>query len=337
VAATLKAQRVLVGTVTYRFPAFATWANATADAGGDADADAAVAKVRIASPHERDVVATPVTFVVTASAEIAKVRLLAETTLLGEVDLATTSRLVRPFTQVGPRVIHAVGIDDTGKAVAEDSIAITVVDELKLNHTFFWVALQGEHDAGTSKTLYTESPCAPLQHAGADVKISDDFFAELCMEGTGRLTDGTTINVTSRDCSCALEPYCPIPNGQTVAYRKCWRILPATMPWGEGSRSNPLVPLVSWATDTTKIASGTILYAPAWDGVVVNGVDGSAQTLDGCFRSDDVGQMINATHIDFFAGTRAVYEQLNAVHPTQSTDWMWAQLNHPKCHPATTP
>jgi 3D (Asp-Asp-Asp) domain-containing protein len=135
------------------------------------------------------------------------------------------------------------------------------------------------------------------------------FADEVCVEGSGRLTEGTVINYAG-DCACGH----PCSSGPTV----CFALLdPATFPWGAGSMDNPLEPLRSWAVDNAVIAHGTILYTPEWDGVSIPSMDGIGGFVhDGCFRADDVGNGINGDHFDFFAGTTSMWNELENIHPS---------------------
>ena len=100
----------------------------------------------------------------------------------------------------------------------------------------------------------------------------------------------------------------------------CYTVLDKRLfPWGQGARSNPLVPLRSWAVDRNVLPLGTVVYLPRWDGVMVPAVDGLGGFVhDGCFRADDTGGAINGNHFDFFAGTGGMWRALERVFPTRT-------------------
>jgi 3D (Asp-Asp-Asp) domain-containing protein len=171
-------------------------------------------------------------------------------------------------------------------------------------NTYYYVSYEGDFTGAKDTNLYDTS-CKVI--ATVPAKYSDT----VCIEGTGKLSDGRVINYADT-CSCGR----PCPTGGTI----CYSVLdPATYPWGMGVQSRPLEPLRSWAVDKTFIAIGTILYAEEWDGANIPAADGIGGFVhDGCFVADDVGGAIKGNHYDFFAGTKSMWQALEAVFPTQS-------------------
>lgn len=96
--------------------------------------------------------------------------------------------------------------------------------------------------------------------------ISPASFSALKMEGTGKLPDGRLVHWQSGS-TCDVRPA-----GSRVY----------------GSRSNPLTPMESIATDPKVIPFGSVVYITAL-GIWVT--------------ADDVGGWIKGAHIDLFTGT----------------------------------
>ena len=182
-------------------------------------------------------------------------------------------------------------------------------------NTYYYLSDESEYSGPDDTTLYDKN-CQPL------VEVPTDYADDVCIEGSGRLEDGTVINYAST-CSCGR----PCPTGGTVCYKK---LDASKYPWGEGSRGNALEPLRSWAVDTSVIAFGKTLYVPKWDGVEIPKVgELGGFTHDGCFRADDVGGGIDGKHYDFFAGTPAMWQKLEGIYPTRTNFEVYA--NSPRC------
>jgi 3D (Asp-Asp-Asp) domain-containing protein len=181
--------------------------------------------------------------------------------------------------------------------------------------TYYFKAVEEDYPGVANTTLYDDM-CRPI----ADVSAA--FSDVICIEGSGRLSDGRVLNYAST-CSCGR----PCPTGGII----CYQDLDATrFPWGLGNRGNALEPLRWWATDRSFIASGTILYSPDWDGVAIPDVDGIGDYVhDGCFRADDVGGAIDGNHVDVFAGTRSMWLALESIHPTRTNITVYE--NPPRC------
>ncbi|MBW2736863.1 MAG: hypothetical protein JRH20_31145, partial [Deltaproteobacteria bacterium] len=145
-------------------------------------------------------------------------------------------------------------------------------------NTYYWVSLENDF-SGSADTVLYDAACQPI------VTVTANFSDSVCIEGSGRLSDGRMINY-EQSCSCGR----PCPTGGIV----CYSVLDIhEFPWGMGATSNALQPLVSLAVDKDVISLGQTLYLPLWDGVKVPAVDGlGGTTHDGCFRADDVGGSI---------------------------------------------
>ena len=197
------------------------------------------------------------------------------------------------------------GADSADTALSKGDLVGT------LWNTYYYVADESQYSGGDDTTLY-DANCDPV------AQVPADFGDALCIEGSGRLEDGTVINFDER-CSCGGP--CSI----------CWALVDSQeFPWGMGSRANALEPLVSWAVDTDVIAHGSVLYVEAFDGVQIPQVGELGGFVhDGCFRADDVGGGIDGNHFDLFAGTEAMWKELEQIHPTR-TDFEVYE-NSPRC------
>ncbi len=291
-----------------------TQADGAPQADGGSPDGAAGPWVALLAPDDGAEVDNPVTFRVAASG-VAQVQILADAWPLSDPwDPATTDTLEYTFNGVGyAREIVLNGLDNAAQVVATDSITITPVEADvgtylgTLWNTYYYLALESDYSGADDTTLYDAS-CNPI----ADVPA--EFSDDVCIEGSGRLTDGRVINYATT-CSCGRP--CPYGSNPII----CYSVLDAQQyPWGAGASSNALEPLRSWAVDTSTIPLGTLIYAEQWDGVTIPAIDGIGGFVhDGCFRADDVGGGIQGDHYDFFAGTANMWQALEGLFPTTST------------------
>ena len=183
-------------------------------------------------------------------------------------------------------------------------------------HTFYWMEFESD---------YTGARDTELLDAGCDAvaTVPKAFADRVCVEGSGRLEDGSLLNLEG-DCSCG---YACEETDATVCF---FREEEPDAAWGYGSADNALEPLRSLAVDESEIPHGTLLYIPEWDGVSVpesQGIGGFVH--DGCFRADDIGYGIDGRHYDFYAGTSELWDALEAVNPTNSTTTVYR--DPPRC------
>jgi len=201
-----------------------------------------------------------------------------------------------------PRVLECLGYDAMDRLVAYDRVDYTPWPPLaedpgqlvgSLWITYYYLSVEMDWEGPREIPIYDKA-CRLMGH------VPYKFATDVCVEGSGRLFEGTVINYAGR-CDCSI----PCPLGGRICY------LEVTNPeasWGLGSRRNPLVPLRSVAVDNHVIPHGATLYMPEWDGVTIPLVDGIGGFVhDGCFRADDVGGAIKGDHFDFFSGTRAMW------------------------------
>ncbi|MBN2723170.1 MAG: hypothetical protein JXR95_03770 [Deltaproteobacteria bacterium] len=267
--------------------------------------------VEILSPSDGSSVENPVIFTIGYN-DVATVQILADDWPLSDPwDPAVNTSLTYTFSGTGyARNIVLQGFDSNGSVVASDSIVITIDDSDpgtffgNMYNTFYYLAMESDYPSGSDATLY-DSSCNPI------VNVSSDFSDDICIEGSGKLSDGRILNYAT-SCSCGRS----CPTGGIV----CYQILDSVnFPWGMGSSQNALIPLHSWAVDSDLIQSGTVLYAEGWDGITIPEIDGvGGYVHDGCFRADDVGGWINGMHYDFFAATHDMWIWLEGVMPTNT-------------------
>lgn len=286
------------------------------DSDGDSEGDASqdvgpVSEVMFISPLDGAVVENPVTFEIEAQG-VSTVQIEADDWPLSEEpwDPGESSTLTYDFSGTGfEREIALIGYGDSGEELDRDTIIIMVEEpEVQgpgtpigtFENTYYYLAEEGAHSGAPEATLYDAS-CEAI------AVVSSSFANAACIEGTARLADGRVINYF-QTCSC----------GGPCHY--CWSVMdPDEFPWGMGSQVNPLEPLRSWAVDTDLIAYGTVLYVEEWDGMVIPEVgELGGEPHDGCFRADDVGGAIQGLHVDFFAGSRDMWQALEGIFPTRT-------------------
>jgi 3D (Asp-Asp-Asp) domain-containing protein len=140
-------------------------------------------------------------------------------------------------------------------------------------------------------TLYDDRGCKKL------ATVSARFAELLDIEGSGRLADGRTVNV-SDSCHCGHSP--------------CYRAMSDSARWGMSALSKPLVPFRTVSVDPNVIPLGTVLYIPELDGMTMPGVaPWGGYVHDGCVVAADVGGHIVGKHIDFFIGRLAYKRELD--------------------------
>lgn len=131
-------------------------------------------------------------------------------------------------------------------------------------------------------TLYTGT-CEPI----ADV--SQEFFAQLALQGTGKLRDGRILNVWGT-CSCPKSP--------------CFKVI--EQQWGTAGSGRPLQPFRTVAVDPKVVKLGTLLHIPLLEGRQMPGRSPWGGFVhDGCVVADDVGGGIKGRQIDLFVGRKA--------------------------------
>jgi 3D (Asp-Asp-Asp) domain-containing protein len=151
-------------------------------------------------------------------------------------------------------------------------------------------------------TKLMSATCAPL------AEVPQSFHDTVCVQGSGRLADGTTVSFARRDCECAA--LCPKSNQKI-----CFDALSKTQfPWGRGSMGKPITPLLTVAVDPSVIELGTALYLPEYDGLPLE--EGGSELHDGCFVAQDRGVRVQGNHIDIFTGLERTTRLWNKLVPS---------------------
>ena len=152
-------------------------------------------------------------------------------------------------------------------------------------------------------------------------RVPRPFFEAVCVQGSGRLTNGTTVSFNRRDCACA--EVCP-RTGQRI----CFDTLDiASYPWGRGATGQAITPLLTVAVDTTVIPINTPIYIPDFDGLPR---DPEYRAMhDGCFIVQDRGVGVKGAHVDVFTGHPAMTRLWNKLVP--SNKGVTVVVDSPRC------
>ncbi len=186
-------------------------------------------------------------------------------------------------------------------------------------NSFYFVSDENDYESPQDVPIY-DSSCQEL------ARVRAEFHDSVCIEGSGRLTDGRIINYASScTTSCPSAGLCGSRD-----YRICYTVLdPARYPWGMGAGGRALVPDQSMAVDRNFIPLGSWVYFQELDGVIP---PGSSTPHNGCMRADDVGGAVDGNQFDFFAATRTRWLEWERLLPTRST--LHASLDDPRCYPS---
>lgn len=151
------------------------------------------------------------------------------------------------------------------------------------------------------------------------------FYETLCVQGSGTLSDGTTVSFAKRDCKCA--EICP-----RTDQKICFDALPRSeFPWGRGATGKAITPLLTVAVDSNVIPLGTPLYIPEYDGMPRDATHTAYH--DGCFIAQDRGSRIKNKHVDVFTGHESITKLWNRLLP--SNEGVTVVLESPRCARAT--
>lgn len=181
-------------------------------------------------------------------------------------------------------------------------------------NTYYNFPYEADYKDGEIVQLMSAT-CTPL------AEVPRSFHDTVCVQGSGRLKNGTTVSFARRDCDCA--QLCPRSNQKI-----CFDALDKEkFPWGRGSTGKPITPLFTVAVDPSIIALGTVLYLPEYDGLPLE--EGGAETHDGCFLAQDRGVRVQGNHIDIFTGLERTTKLWNHLVP--SNQGVSVILHSPKC------
>ena len=197
------------------------------------------------------------------------------------------------------------------------------------------------------KSVPTDGTPVPIYNENGQqlAEGSPAFFAQLSLNGSGRLSDGRLLNVTGKTVNVSHEDFAGVLEYHTRSYRKrpkptlysgievkngrvvralSFNEVPSSRCGiGYGSlRGIPLVPFRTLAADIghvkyTKaepkwkgkggvVPPGTHVYIRQYDGLQLP--DGTKH--DGWFVVNDTGGGIYGAHFDVFVGTRSLYKQV---------------------------
>ena len=180
-------------------------------------------------------------------------------------------------------------------------------------NTYYYFPQQS--DFGGKRVSIHDASCKPID------RVPADFYAAVCVQGSGRLSDGRTVSFARNRCSCAVR--C----GRT-GQRICFSPLDAAeFPWGRGAMGTAITPLRTIAVDSDHIALGDTVYIPEYAGLPMDS-EGKAHH-DGCFLAEDRGGGINGRHLDVFTGDADTLELWNTLVP--SNQGVTVVLSEEKC------
>lgn len=174
-----------------------------------------------------------------------------------------------------------------------------------------------ESDSGNNKII------PAVDDNGHTLAILDThFFANLALEGTGKLDDGRVLNVTGKYVTAPqivrdqLLPTCKQMFGLHYTYGGinadaskyfAYKVLAPQFPWGVGIHNEPLKLWRSLAADQSLIPFGTKVYILELDGMTLP--DGFIH--DGWCQVDDTGSAIRKNHFDWFVGKNSFMKQIH--------------------------
>ncbi|MCS6898172.1 MAG: 3D domain-containing protein [Myxococcales bacterium] len=169
---------------------------------------------------------------------------------------------------------------------------------------------------------YRDGPPVRLMSATCTVlaEVPQSFHDVVCVQGSGRLKDGTTVSFARRDCECAA--LCPRSN-QKICFDALDR---GQFPWGRGATGRPITPLLTVAVDPSVIELGTALYLPEFDGLPR---EEGGEPHDGCFVAQDRGVRVQGNHIDIFTGLESTTRLWNQLVP--SNKGVTVIVGSPRC------
>jgi 3D (Asp-Asp-Asp) domain-containing protein len=168
-------------------------------------------------------------------------------------------------------------------------------------------------EAGAKERTLFDATCKPL------AQVTRSFHDDVCVQGSGRVADGSTVSFAKRDCSCA--EVCPRSN-QRICFE---RLDPVKYPWGRGALGKPITPLRTVAVDPSVVPLGTSLYVRELAGLPT--LDGRPH--DGCFVAEDRGIKVVGAHLDVFTGSPKKTREWNARAP--SNDGVTVELCSARC------
>jgi 3D (Asp-Asp-Asp) domain-containing protein len=171
------------------------------------------------------------------------------------------------------------------------------------------VELSTAHKLGSYRLTYyylaSQKPAqrgdVPLrdQKGAVIARVPAKVRADLVMEGSGRLADGTLLNIAGH-CAPGRSP--------------CFVRVDPTKPWGLGVRGHHLSPFRTIAVDPRYVPIGTAVYIPELDGLRMPGARPFGGFVhDGCVVAADRGGHIKGRQFDFFVAARPGFLALRKI------------------------
>jgi 3D (Asp-Asp-Asp) domain-containing protein len=172
-----------------------------------------------------------------------------------------------------------------------------------------------ESDFGGETTPLFDAGCQPI------AQVKTQFHDQLCVQGSGLLSSGSTVSFAKRDCGCARV--CP-KTQQQICYESLDK---RKFPWGRGAQGTAITPLLTVAVDSDVVGLGAALYIPEYEGLPIE--PGSTTVHDGCFIAEDRGLKVKGKHVDIFTGDPVITRFWNRQVP--SNKGVTVVLEAPQC------
>jgi len=183
----------------------------------------------------------------------------------------------------------------------------------KFRNTYYDFPAESDYEG---KSVALKSPSCDTIKA-----VPRPFFEAVCVQGSGTLSDGSTVSFAKRDCECA--EVCP-RTGQRICFDQLDR---SKYPWGRGATGGAITPLLTVAVDSDVIPLGTPIYIPELDGLPRD--EHRTSFHDGCFIAQDRGLKVQGKQVDIFTGHEGMTKLWNRMVP--SNEGVQVVLDSPRC------
>lgn len=197
-----------------------------------------------------------------------------------------------------------------------------------LKRTFYILATQNDYPEDS----YPSDTSAPGRDGSSLGNFSGEFLADVCLQGSGILRDGTPIHVTRSCAGYTASVYSTEIDGKWCN-NFCFEFLDRNQyPFGlarNGETPNPLRSVAVWSD---QVPLGSIIYIPEFDGFAV---PDSGKIHDGCFKANDTGGAITHGRIDIHAGTGRRETSLYKRTTGSFGGTVDVYMNSPRCANAT--
>lgn len=150
--------------------------------------------------------------------------------------------------------------------------------------TYYFLALEADEKPGPTVTIRN---CNKKTVA----TVLRSFAEKMKTEGSGRSKDGKVFNFDDCDCGKGFDCFTEVDKNK--------------FPFGIGSSGDALAAYTSVAAND--IRSGTTLYVPQFDGVILP----SGERHNGCLKAQDEGFGFGGRHIDMFVARESNFKKLD--------------------------